>query len=102
MSALTSHLHDVPRDDVPSLDPLHRLSVSPIDLPHLRFIFFQRLDGVLCVPFLRRRTDKSRVRKRVLEQQEAGLGTCRKGEGHTDGGRGMGIQAEQGIKDIGL
>ena len=50
--SLTSHLHDVSRNNIPSFDPLYCLAVSPVDLPHLGFIFLQSLDGILCIPLL--------------------------------------------------
>lgn len=33
---------------------MHCLAVSPVDLPHLWLILLQGLDGILCVPLLRR------------------------------------------------
>lgn len=50
--SLTSHFHNVPGDNVPGLDPLHRLAVGPVDFPHLGFVFFQSLNGILCITFL--------------------------------------------------
>ena len=52
LPSLTSHLHNVPGDNVPSLDPLDCLAVSPVDFPHLGFIFLQSLNGILCITLL--------------------------------------------------
>ena len=49
---LTGHLGDVPRHEVPGLDALHGLAVGSVHLAHLRLVFLQRLDGVLCIALL--------------------------------------------------
>lgn len=53
---LTGNLHDVTRDDLSGLDPLHTLSVSSVDFTHLRFILLQSLDGALSITLLSRVT----------------------------------------------
>lgn len=49
---LTCHLHDVPRHNVPGLDPLDALAVLAVNLPHLRFVLLQRFNGVFCISLL--------------------------------------------------
>lgn len=49
---LTCHLHYVSWDDVSGFDPLDGLAVYAEHLPHLGFIFFQSLNGILGIPLL--------------------------------------------------
>jgi len=49
---LTGNFHHIARNDLPGLDHLHALPVRPVNLPHLRLVLLQSLDGALCIAIL--------------------------------------------------
>lgn len=50
--SLTGNLHDVTRDNLSGLNPLHTLSVRSVDFAHLRLVLLQSLDGALSITLL--------------------------------------------------
>lgn len=67
-SQLTCHLHNVSWDYVSGFDPLDSLAVHTIHLPHLRFVLFQSLDGVLCITFLSRDKENKEGRRKFKKR----------------------------------